>query len=92
MRILPPVPLIAREAQEDFIYRKLKIHFKINTHEICGKPYMDWCFVSVVGNQIVRKGTAVFIFIYGIHHDASVFPDPDEFDPERFVDHFLIFD
>jgi hypothetical protein len=25
MRVLPPVPAIAREAQEDFIYRELKI-------------------------------------------------------------------
>jgi cytochrome P450 len=24
LRILPPVPAISREAQEDFVYRKLK--------------------------------------------------------------------
>jgi len=28
MRFLSPVPLIAREAQEDFVYRKSKIKFK----------------------------------------------------------------
>ncbi|CAF1518303.1 unnamed protein product [Adineta steineri] len=37
-------------------------------------------------NQIVRKGTTVSIFIYGIHHDESVFPNPKTFDPERFLD------
>ncbi|UJR23874.1 hypothetical protein I4U23_026846 [Adineta vaga] len=46
MRILPPVPSIAREAQIDFTYR----------------------------DQIVRKGTTVFIFIYGIHLIKMSFP------------------
>ncbi|CAF1176406.1 unnamed protein product [Adineta ricciae] len=58
MRVLSPVPGIAREVQTDFTYR----------------------------NQIVRKGTTVYIFIYGIHHDEGVFTNPDNFDPERFAD------
>jgi len=57
MRILPPVPIIGREAQEDFVY--------------CG--------------QTIRKGTDIKIFIHAIQNDASIFPNPDKFDPERFV-------
>jgi cytochrome P450 len=53
---------------------------------------VNWCFVSVIGGQIVRKGTTVFISIFGIHHDASVFPNPDKFDPERFFENTLISD
>jgi hypothetical protein len=40
MRILPPVPVIAREAQEDFVYRKSKVKFKINRNEIYRKKIM----------------------------------------------------
>jgi cytochrome P450 len=44
----------------------------------------------LTGDQIIRKGTPVIVFIYGIHHDPSVFPNPDLFDPERFADNSLI--
>ena len=46
----------------------------------------------ITGGQTIRKGTTVTIFIYGIHHDANVFPDPEKFDPERFADNPLISD
>ena len=41
------------------------------------------------GDQIIRKGTDINIFIYAIHHDANVFPDPEKFDPERFAEKAL---
>ncbi len=46
----------------------------------------------ILGGQIIRKGTNVGIFVYGIHHDANVFPNPEKFDPERFVNQDLISD
>lgn len=33
-----------------------------------------------------EKGHAFWIPIYGIHHDAEYYPEPDKFDPERFSD------
>ncbi|CAF3843724.1 unnamed protein product [Rotaria sordida] len=44
----------------------------------------------VYHGQTIRKGTNVVIFIYGIHHDENVFPNPEKFDPERFSDKNLI--
>lgn len=34
----------------------------------------------------------MIIFIYGVHHDARIFPDPYKFDPSRFADEKLISD
>ena len=42
------------------------------------------------GDQIIRKGTTIYIFITAIHNDASVFPNPEKFDPDRFADNPLI--
>lgn len=32
----------------------------------------------------IPKGMKVFIPIYAIHHDEQIYPDPEEFKPERF--------
>ncbi|CAF3670167.1 unnamed protein product [Rotaria sp. Silwood1] len=34
--------------------------------------------------QTIRKGTSLYIFIYGVHYDANVYPQPERFDPDRF--------
>ncbi|XP_074596470.1 cytochrome P450 4c21-like [Brevipalpus obovatus] len=33
---------------------------------------------------IVPKGTLTCTFIYCVHHDEKIYPDPDKFDPSRF--------
>ena len=38
-----------------------------------------------IGGHIVRKGTTVLIPTHRIHHDPRWWPDPEEFDPSRFL-------
>ncbi|XP_020799740.1 probable cytochrome P450 6d4 isoform X1 [Drosophila serrata] len=35
-------------------------------------------------NHVIPKGTPVVISLYGIHHDAEYFPDPEKYNPDRF--------
>ncbi|XP_023210573.1 cytochrome P450 3A5-like [Centruroides sculpturatus] len=34
---------------------------------------------------VVEKGTMIAVPIYALNHDPKYFPDPDKFDPERFL-------
>lgn len=37
-----------------------------------------------IGGYDIPRGLPVGVNIYGMHHDARFFPDPERFDPERF--------
>ncbi|HEX6242846.1 MAG TPA: cytochrome P450, partial [Polyangiales bacterium] len=39
-----------------------------------------------IGKHRLPRGQVVFVNIYGIHRRADLFPDPDAFKPERFLD------
>ncbi|KAJ5769077.1 hypothetical protein N7520_003636 [Penicillium odoratum] len=39
----------------------------------------DW-----VNGYLLPKGTTVFLNVWGLHHDESVFPNPEVFDPSRY--------
>ena len=34
----------------------------------------------------IKKGTTVMVHLYGIMHDPNVFPSPETFKPERFLE------
>lgn len=36
-------------------------------------------------NIIIPKGMTVFIPVYGIHHDADIYPSPEVYNPDRFA-------
>ncbi|KAG4079132.1 hypothetical protein HA402_001103 [Bradysia odoriphaga] len=35
-------------------------------------------------NMIIPKGTKILIPVHAVHHDPTYYPDPDEFNPDRF--------
>ena len=34
---------------------------------------------------IIEKGKTVMISVYNIHHDSEYYPDPEKYDPDRFL-------
>lgn len=40
---------------------------------------------DVIGGHRIRRGTTVFIPVHEIHHDPRWWPDPETFDPGRFL-------
>jgi hypothetical protein len=87
MRILPPVPLVSREAQEDFIScecNESSLVSKIVRELLLTNNKLNVLVSFVTGGQTIRKGTTVYIFIMGIHYDSNIFAKPERFDPDRF--------
>lgn len=41
--------------------------------------------MRILGHDI-KEGQALVVSIVGIHHDPSLYPDPDKFIPERFIE------
>ncbi|KAF2886704.1 hypothetical protein ILUMI_19469, partial [Ignelater luminosus] len=35
-------------------------------------------------NDVIEKGTPVFISLFSLHYDPEYYPDPEKFDPKRF--------
>lgn len=54
------------------------------TDRVCSKDYIINCSGNV--QLKIDKGACVLFQIYGIHNDPKYFPNPDQFDPDRFSD------
>lgn len=51
-----------------------------NLIRIVTKPY------KVPGSKLVlEKSLSVMVSVYGIHHDPEIYPNPEKFDPDRFL-------
>lgn len=42
-------------------------------------------FLFSLGGYQIPKGTNVVVITYALHRDPEIFPDPEEFKPERFL-------
>lgn len=45
----------------------------------------------IIGGYTIPKGSRVFVNVWAIHRDPSIWPNPFEFDPERFLNAKLDF-
>lgn len=34
---------------------------------------------------VLTKGTTIIVSVYGIHHDSSIYENPESYDPDRFT-------
>ncbi|OAY68240.1 Cytochrome P450 78A5 [Ananas comosus] len=52
-------------------------------------PLLSWARLAVhdahVGEHLVPAGTTAMVNMWAIAHDASIWPQPDDFRPDRFV-------
>ena len=46
---------------------------------------MNFLNFSILGKYTVPKGTNIVFFLYTSGRDPNIFPDPDKFDPDRFL-------
>lgn len=38
-----------------------------------------------IGGYPIKKGDSLFLFIYGVHHHPDYWPNPEQFNPDRFA-------
>ncbi|GFY74042.1 cytochrome P450 4c3 [Trichonephila inaurata madagascariensis] len=78
-RLYSVVPMIARDIKEDSNICK-KIQFvQINRYT------QSAILIPRTGGYPIRKGSTCVILSYFLHRDKEVFPDPEKFDPDRFL-------
>lgn len=39
-------------------------------------------------NLTLKKGTTVFVSVFGMHYDPEYFPEPQKYDPDRFSEDY----
>lgn len=42
---------------------------------------------DVYEGKLIPKGTTIFLGIWAMHHDEELYPNHEQFDPDRFLNH-----
>ena len=80
-----------------FLQAIVKETFRLHPSPPLGVPRESTALVEALGYKI-PAGTRIMYNLYAIHRDTSVYKNPDEFDPDRFlhrhvqVNHLAAFD
>ena len=72
-----------------------KKNFYIMTSQVIKESLRMFPSVPLIGRvtsqdmeldgHVVPMGTEVTVLMYSLHHNANVWPEPEKFDPDRFV-------
>ncbi|RWR80676.1 7-ethoxycoumarin O-deethylase-like protein [Cinnamomum micranthum f. kanehirae] len=57
---------------------------------VCTQPFPSWSHTApsltcAVGDYTIPQGARVFVNVWAIHRDPSIWPNPSEFNPDRFL-------
>lgn len=81
----PAVMDRARDGDDAYLEALVKEVLRIRSPvPIGGGRYVLEAFP--IGEWTIPPGTSVLVDAYGVHHDRAVYPQPEIFRPERFVD------
>lgn len=59
---------------------------QVMTDRLCVKDFELPATLPDAKPYLVKKGTVIWIPFYGLQHDPNYFPEPDKFNPDRFLD------
>lgn len=76
----------ARTDSDDYSYIEAVLHETLRMHAPAPVVGRVTRTTYQLGNYAIAPNSLVLPFIHGIHRDATLYPDPNVFRPERFVD------
>ncbi|XP_021306368.1 cytochrome P450 78A9-like [Sorghum bicolor] len=86
-RVVGPGEAVTESDTASLVYLQAVIKEVLRLHP--PGPLLSWARLATsdvnVGGHLVPAGTTAMVNMWAITHDASVWPEPTEFRPERFV-------
>ncbi|KAH8270580.1 hypothetical protein KR018_012042, partial [Drosophila ironensis] len=82
LRMYPPVPIVGRKLVADFKYSM----YLVETQYIILEVFIEILLLAhkQFGEAIIPAGSEIIVGIFGIHRIPEDYPEPDEFNPDRF--------